>query len=125
VLAWLCVHAFARIAGLNRVHGPRSRLLPVLGAALPSLIVADIAEDAASWLVIASSGGDPLLAPVFGLVMSVAALAKYVALAGVVALTVWGYALIVGDYALRPRRSAAARVAAAGAEDEGAEARSP
>lgn len=91
IFAWLVVRSFANVAQLNFAKKPVSHLLNALGYALPILIAADIGENVMSFGVIGLNAVlDPLLLYVLGAVMSLCALAKYLALLGVVTLIGWG-----------------------------------
>jgi hypothetical protein len=91
-LAYLVSHAFASAAGLRTTTSRLPKLLPVLGRALPLMIISDVLENIATLLTIESS---TLLYPtwafVFGMVMSCASLAKWVGFAGVVWLLIFGF----------------------------------
>jgi hypothetical protein len=106
VLAWAVSWSFARVATLRRAMQRRSSALDVLGMSLPLAVSADLLENLLTWAVLAwfpsrlLPGAELLVAGA----MSLATLAKWVGLAGCIALIAW---------ALMPR----ARVpVAAGAE---------
>lgn len=99
VLAWFASAAFARLAGLRQLDQPPRRLLNRLGWALPLAVGADLGENLASFLVLTLGGIDAtLLAFVASVAMAVCAAAKWLGLAGTLALIAWG--------ALAPRRRA-------------------
>ena len=87
VLAWLSVAGFARQAGVRRAGDPATAWLNCLGWALPLAVFSDIAEDIATWTVVTLVDNQLiLLATLAGVVMAVAALLKFVGLAGVLVL---------------------------------------
>jgi uncharacterized protein (DUF2235 family) len=88
LLAWFVVRAFAAVAGLNRVATVKSKFLNRLGLALPTAVIADLAENAATWGVFAI-GNDDGLAKCVAILMTLASLTKWVALAGVAVLVAW------------------------------------
>lgn len=97
VLATLASRAFAHAAGFNRHGRPAPKALNVLGWALPLMVFADLAENAFTWFAL-TLGHLELwwLAWICRLGMALGAAAKFVGLAGVLAL-------IVAWRALRPR----------------------
>ena len=84
--------AFARRAGLRRVGDAAPKLLNRLGQAGPLAIGGDIAENVLTLLVIATSPNDftPALPYLLGMLMTVAALAKWVGILGCMVLIAWG-----------------------------------
>lgn len=91
VLAWGVTAAFVRHAGLRRIGDPAPLWLDRLGWALPLMVGADIAEDAASALVLTLQAVDaPLLAALLGVVMMACAALKWLGLAGTLALIAVG-----------------------------------
>ncbi len=93
--------AFARRAGVRRVGDPPPRLLNALGRAGPLVLLGDLAENVLTLAVIATSPNDfmPALPYLLGLLMTAAALAKWLGLAACLVLVAWG---VVGG-APRPR----------------------
>lgn len=89
VLSWFAVSAFARHAGLHRAGRAPSRLLNWLGWALPLAVFGDVLEDITTWLTIYCANTDHLgWAFLFGCVMSLCAVGKFVGLLGVLVLIV-------------------------------------
>ncbi|APV48540.1 hypothetical protein BWI17_01865 [Betaproteobacteria bacterium GR16-43] len=87
-LAWFVARAFATVAGLNRAATPKSKALNFLGLALPTAMIADVAENAMTWAVFATTNvsfGASFLA----VLMTLAAAVKWISLGGVVALIGW------------------------------------
>lgn len=105
VLAYAASWAFARISGLRRVDTPPSKAANLLGWALPAAVFADLAENACSWVVIAAIDAPLFILKLLGVALAIpaalASLAKWLGLAGVLALVLWG---LVSP---APRRSAA------------------
>jgi hypothetical protein len=100
VLATLAARAFAHAARFNRLGMPAPKALNWLGRALPVMVIADVLENLFSWLAITLGHHELwLLAALCRVVMTLAVLAKYAGLAGVLAL-------IFGWRALRPRQPA-------------------
>ena len=91
LLAWFVVRAFANVAGFTRKStGPR-RLLSLLGRALPVMVVADLAENLCTWLLITMHAYIDVGAMYgLGVLMSLAAVTKFAGLAGVILLLAWG-----------------------------------
>jgi len=89
VLATLAARAFAHAAGLNRLGRPVPKKLNVLGWALPVLVIADVLENIFTWFTFTFAHNEwwPFAA-VCRAGMALAAVAKYVGLAGVLALIV-------------------------------------
>ena len=97
MLSWFAAKSFARLAGLRQAGaGPRP-WLNALGWALPVMVLADVGEDAFSWLAITLGGNDVValgwLAHVLAAVLSVV---KFGGLFGVVVL------IVAGTLPLRP-----------------------
>ena len=87
--------AFWRRTGLRRAGDKVDVWLTRLGKALPLMVIADVAEDVLTVLTITLARQDlPVLAGFSGFAMALASVAKFVGLAGVVALVLCG---------LRPR----------------------
>jgi uncharacterized protein (DUF2235 family) len=83
LLAWLAVAGFARRAGLRRAGQPVSAWLNRLGWALPVAVFSDIAENIATWSVVTLVDNQlHLLAVLAAVLMSAAALLKFLGLAG-------------------------------------------
>lgn len=96
VLATLSARAFAHASGFNRLGMTPSKALNLLGWALPVMVIADVVENLATWFVLTLGQQELwLLAGIARIVMALAVLAKYVGLAGVLAL-------ILGWRALHP-----------------------
>ena len=90
VLSRLCVAGFARGAGLRRVVDHTPRLLNALGWALPLMVFSDLGENALTWLTITLTSSEyHAIAALTGVLMSLAALLKWVGLAGVAVLAFW------------------------------------
>jgi uncharacterized protein (DUF2235 family) len=97
VLATLAARAFAGAAGFNRYGRAPSRLLNILGWALPVMVLADVAENVFTWLTLTlGDNGVWWLTWPSRLGMALGAIAKIAGLAGVLLL-------IIGWRALRPR----------------------
>ena len=93
LLAFGVSWAFARIARLRRVVMVPSRMLNVLGMAACVAVLADVAENvltALLLLLVYPNTYVPLLGWVLGLGVTFAALAKWAGLAGSAALVLWG-----------------------------------
>ncbi len=87
VLSWFVVLSFARKAGLRRVGSPVSAWLNRLGWALPLAVLGDVLENLATLAVIACRTADWLVVGwLMAIPMTLFALAKWVGLAGVLAL---------------------------------------
>jgi hypothetical protein len=91
VLAAWASAAFARVARLRQVGQRPSPLLQRLGWALPMAVVADLAEDAVTlaWLCLPAEGLGALKL-LLAVAMALCAALKFLGLAGVLALLVWG-----------------------------------
>ncbi len=88
-LAWFAVAAFAWRARLQRVGASTPVWLNLLGWALPLAVFSDVLENLASWLTLTAWQMDRhLLAGVAGAFMTLFSVAKFVGLAGTVALIV-------------------------------------
>jgi hypothetical protein len=83
--------AFAKLARLRTTDSTGPELLNLLGKAALLMVLGDIAENLFTWLVLWTQ--QSVLVPnaetVFGILMSLAALAKWLGLAGSVALVGW------------------------------------
>ena len=98
MLAWawflssFAVRAFARRAGLRRANSPRPAWLQLLGRAPMVAVLADVAEDAASAVVLGlmSYGHGGGLASIAAVLMSLASAAKWLAIGGTLLLIVSG-----------------------------------
>ncbi|MES2584468.1 MAG: DUF2235 domain-containing protein [Pseudomonadota bacterium] len=89
VLSWFAVAAFARHAGLHRAGRVPSRLLNLLGWALPLAVFSDLLEDFATWLTIHCATTDHLgWAFLWGCWMSIFSIGKFAGLLGVLLLIV-------------------------------------
>ena len=88
-LAWFVVRGFASVAGLNRVRAARSRVLNILGYALPTAMAADVAENVLTYAVFAVTNVNPA-ALILAVLMSFAAALKWSSLAAVIFLVAWG-----------------------------------
>lgn len=87
VLSWFAVAAFARHAGLHRAGRVPSRLLNLLGWALPLAVFSDVLEDVATWLTIYCATTDHMgWAFLWGCGMSIFAVGKFAGLLGVLLL---------------------------------------
>jgi hypothetical protein len=96
VLSCLAARAFASASGLNRLGRPVPRPLALLGWALPLAVLADLAENLATWVTITLGHNELWLLAFFGrLAMLACALAKLIGLAGVAVL-------LLGRRLLRP-----------------------
>ena len=94
VLAHAISWAFARVAGLRRVWRAVPRMLNRLGLAACVALLGDVAANIATLALLATSP-DPLIPElefVLGAAMCLAALAKWVGLAGCALLVAWGCA---------------------------------
>lgn len=89
-LSWFVVRGFASVAGLNRVQAARSRVLNLLGYALPTAMAADVAENVLTCAVLAVTNVNPA-ACILAVFMSLAAALKWLSLAAVVCLIAWGW----------------------------------
>jgi uncharacterized protein (DUF2235 family) len=91
LLAWGVSWSFARVAALRRAMQRRSHALDTLGMSLPLAVGADLLENLLTWAVLAwfprrlLPGAELLV----GGAMSLAAIAKWVGLAGCTALIAW------------------------------------
>ena len=92
VLAWPMAWAFARRAGLRRASMTPPRALNVLGRSLKYAVIGDVVENLATLAVIGLAGSGWFYAALgMGIVMSVAAVVKFLGLAGVLVLILWGF----------------------------------
>ena len=84
--------AFSRRAGLRRVGDPVPKWLNRLGQSGPLAMCGDLAENVLTLLVIGTSPNDftPALPFALGVLMSLAALAKWVGILGCLLLITWG-----------------------------------
>ncbi|HEY4083520.1 MAG TPA: DUF2235 domain-containing protein [Burkholderiaceae bacterium] len=90
-LSYFAVRAFARRAGLQRVHSPRPQWLLTLGWSLTVAVFGDLAEDALTVVVLAFlSYGHSTLATAAAFCMSFASGVKYLGLLGALILIVSG-----------------------------------
>lgn len=90
VLSWFAVAAFARHAGLHRAGRVPSRLLNLLGWALPLAVFSDVLEDVATWLTIYCATTDHMgWAFLWGCWMSIFSISKFAGLLGVLLLIVF------------------------------------
>ena len=104
-LALLVAPAFAQVAGLTPPGRAAPRWLNRLGWALPAAVGADLAENALSLAAMACARWDlDLLGWPLRLLLGAASAAKWLALAGVLALLGWGWFSGVGA-AARARRA--------------------
>ena len=88
--AWACA-AFARVARLRQVGLAPSRLLQRLGWALPLAVLADLAEDAVTVaLLCLPVEGLEVVKLLLAVAMALCAALKFLGLAGVLTLLVWG-----------------------------------
>jgi uncharacterized protein (DUF2235 family) len=93
VLSWFAARAFARLAGLRLAGDPPTPWLNRLGWALPLAIFPDVLENLLLWLAWALAAQDlPRLGWIAHGLTGVMALLKFVGLAGVMVLVVWGTA---------------------------------
>jgi uncharacterized protein (DUF2235 family) len=84
--------AFARVAGLRRLHSPTRPWLQRLGMAPMALVLSDLTENLLSLLVLNQFHNEalPTLGILLGIAMVVAALAKWLGAAAVMTLLIWG-----------------------------------
>lgn len=91
LLAIAVTWAFARVAGLRRAQHRPSRLLDLLGMALPLAMWGDLLENGFTWFLVGVSPTPfvPGGALVLGVGMTLGALAKWLGLAGCACLLAW------------------------------------
>lgn len=91
ILSWFAARAFARLAGLRQAGDPPTPWLNRLGWALPLAIFPDVLENLLLWVAWGLAAQDlPRLAWMAHGLTGLMALLKFVGLAGVMVLVVWG-----------------------------------
>ncbi len=89
--SWFFVKAFARMAGLTRTNRPERLWLNRVGHSLLVLVLADVAENLLTLLVIGMLAHSNFVAGVVAVVMSLAAVVKLIALAVVIVFVLLAY----------------------------------